>query len=33
LLRQTRSMLAFSRWETAAEGQRLLDQLYRRKVA
>ena len=26
----SRSLLAFARWETAAEGQRLLDRLYRR---
>lgn len=30
---QTRRMLAFSRWETAAEGQRLVDKLYQRRAA
>jgi hypothetical protein len=30
---QTRRMLAFARWDMVAEGQALVDQLYRRQVA
>ena len=30
LSRWTRRMLAYRAWETAAEGQRLIDRLYRR---
>jgi hypothetical protein len=29
----TRQMLAFARWETVAEGQRLIDRMHGRKVA
>jgi hypothetical protein len=29
----TRTMLAFARWETYAEGRRLIDRLYRRRAA
>lgn len=30
---QTRRMLAFARWDTVAEGQRLIDRMYARRVA
>jgi len=30
---RTRRMLAFSSWDTVAEGQRLIDQMHARRVA
>ena len=33
LLPHTRRMLAFSRWDTVAQGRRLIDRLHRSKAA